>query len=87
MNYTKGEWKIYQGTGEQYILAPPDKEKDPEIVIARILRDSRTNPKANAHLIAKSPQMIELIRKLAIQKFVFFPEDRVGATKIIDSLV
>ena len=85
MNYTKGEWEVAQ---DGMVIAKHDDQISTCIAdcYSNTMIKKAKNWQANAHLIAKSPRMIELIRKLAIQKFVFFPEDRVEATKIIDSL-
>lgn len=62
MEYTRGEWKVDRFSGGQLEIISPSKET----VICRLgLIGFPEENKANAHLIAASPRMIEFIQWLA----------------------
>ena len=57
MDYTKGEWKV---EGDCYIIAGEEYKHS---LIADVIT-ANDDYEANANLIAKSPQMVELLRRL-----------------------
>lgn len=80
MEYTKGEWEV-EDWGHNKVVTIPETGKE-----ICVISKHYDNYEANAHLIAKSPQMAEWIVKVARQDFVVFPEDKRAAKEIIQTL-
>ena len=93
MEYTKGEWYWEYNDQMHHNLRaksthPSGTEEDKHILFISpdfLGEDSLIND-ADAHLIAQSPRMAELIVKIAKQNFVVFPEDKREAIRIIQTL-
>ena len=65
MNYTKGEWKQTKYEGCRHIrIGAVDSSLGYESDVHIAYVDGATETEANANLIAKSPQMAELLVKL-----------------------
>ena len=80
MSYTKGDWLVRRyGVTYQIYVDTPEKPRAMEHQVAKHIYN-----KANAHLIAQSPRMVEWIKKIAVTQHGYaYQEDVDEAIKIL----
>ena len=87
--FTQGEWTRGSHNDEPFARSEFKIFRDDGRCIVEIKREGFMpieEAEADAYLIAQSPRMAEWIAKVARQDFTTFPEDRVVAKEIIQTL-